>query len=190
MVKMIVGLGNPEQRYLTTRHNVGWLALDSLENKYSLNWKEKFKGAYSEINQGQEKYILLKPLTYMNKSGESVVPATSFFKVAIEDVLVIHDELDLPFGTIAYKVGGGLAGHNGLKSIAELCGSQNFARLRIGIGRPQFGSVSSYVLSDFDKEQAPFLDTYLQRIFDSLEFYMAEGLQKTIVRYNKKNVLE
>jgi PTH1 family peptidyl-tRNA hydrolase len=190
MAKIIVGLGNPEIRYELTKHNVGWLALDSLENEFSLSWREKFKGEFADINVNGEKFIILKPKTYMNLSGESVVPAATFYKVSPEDILVIHDELDLPFGTLGLKKGGGLAGHNGLKSIAGLLGSQDFLRLRIGIGRPKNGSVSSWVLSNFSSEQEPLLGDLMAEVQKAIVVYINSGFEKAARTYSKKKIFE
>ncbi len=190
MTKLIVGLGNPELRYELTKHNFGWLAVDSLENEFRLNWKEKFKGQVADIDVDSEKFIILKPKTYMNLSGESVTPAVTFYKVPPEDVLVIHDELDLPFGTIALKKGGGLAGHNGLKSIAALLGTNDFLRLRLGIGRPERGSVSSWVLSGFSEQQELQLNDLLAEIQKALLFYMKNGTTKSLKEYSKKKFFE
>ena len=144
---LIVGLGNPGTEYQKTRHNIGFLALDNLD--YSPAWKSKFKGEFALCNRDSLKIGLLKPQTYMNLSGESVFPCFQFFKIPIDRILVVYDEVDLPFGTIQLKSGGGLAGHNGLKSIVDQLGTKDFQRLRLGIGRPQRESVSNYVLLRF-----------------------------------------
>ena len=122
MDKLIVGLGNYGTKYESTRHNIGWDIFEYLSFKDRLIWKEKFKGVFASHSVNGVKYHFLKPQTYMNLSGESVAPLCSFFKVKIEDILVLHDELDLPFGTVAFKKGGGLAGHNGLKSTTRRAG--------------------------------------------------------------------
>ena len=151
MVKLLIFLGNPGKIYNKTRHNVGWLFSDNLYP--SAQWSQKF---HAEIaTEGQ--YKLLKPLTFMNESGKAVRACTDFFNFKSEEILVVHDDLELPFGTIRLQKGGGLAGHNGLKSIKSHLGSDDFLRLRFGIGRPQRGSVASYVLLPFSKEEAPLL---------------------------------
>ena len=151
MVKLLIFLGNPGKIYEKTRHNVGWLFSDNLYP--SAQWSQKF---HAEIaTEGQ--YKLLKPLTFMNESGKAVRACTDFFSIKSEEILVVHDDLELPFGTIRLQKGGGLAGHNGLKSIKSHLGSDDFLRLRFGIGRPQRGSVASYVLLPFSKEEAPLL---------------------------------
>ncbi|TDJ08937.1 MAG: aminoacyl-tRNA hydrolase [Deltaproteobacteria bacterium] len=188
--KLIVGLGNPGLEYEYTRHNIGWLALDCLENSIPLIWKEKFKGLYAQATVGGEKAYFLKPQTYMNLSGESVQALCQFFKVPRQNILVIHDEVDLPFGTLTLKNSGGLAGHNGLKSIAQLMGGQDFLRLRMGIGRPLHGSVSSYVLSSFSSEDEIILEDYLSGAADAIKIYLEKGFEKAASKYSKKNFKE
>lgn len=155
---LVVGLGNPEKKYAKNRHNVGFMVLDTLAS----DWREKWKGFYAK--DGDVTY--LKPMTFMNLSGESVQPAAAFLKAEPKDILVVHDELDLPFGDIRLKLGGGHAGHNGLRSIIACLGSPDFARLRIGIGRPPpgfRGDVADYVLSNFDGVEAAQLGEVLDR---------------------------
>jgi PTH1 family peptidyl-tRNA hydrolase len=188
MNQLIVALGNPGPKYELNRHNIGWLAVDQLKILKDAIWKEKFKGVYCEISYNGAKVYFLKPYTYMNLSGESVQALIQFFKIDIPNILVIHDELDLPWGEINYKTGGGLAGHNGLKSIAQCTGSQDFLRLRIGIGRPQHGSVSNWVLSDFPVSANVELERVLNFTEESIEYYLKNGMQKTANKYNKKNI--
>lgn len=188
MFKLIVALGNPGPDYAKTRHNVGWMFLDSLSELNSAIWKNKFKGEYSEINFKSEKVYFLKPQTFMNLSGESVLALITFFKINPEEILVVHDELDLPFGQIHFKKGGGLAGHNGLKSMANLLGTDQFSRLRIGIGRPIHGSVANWVLSPFSKDEQLQLELLLKKIHDPWVMAMIEGISKAGI-YNKKNLL-
>ncbi|MCB9060583.1 MAG: aminoacyl-tRNA hydrolase [Halobacteriovoraceae bacterium] len=184
---LIVALGNPGKEYEFTRHNIGWLCLDQWKD--SLNWKNKFKGEYDQKDYFGNKVYFLKPQTYMNLSGESVAPVKNFFKIEIQDILVIHDEIDLPYGCISFKKGGGLAGHNGLKSIASSLGTNSFNRLRMGVGRPAKGSVSNYVLSSFDKEEEIALGPYLVKSIEAIEFYLKSGIDKSANQYNKKNLI-
>jgi PTH1 family peptidyl-tRNA hydrolase len=190
MVKLIVGLGNPGPEYELTRHNIGWLVADSLKPIDGNNWKSKFKGEYTDFSYKGEKVYVLKPQTYMNLSGESVQQLCQFFKVATQEILVLHDELDLPFGQIHFKKGGGLAGHNGLKSIAKHMGTQDFLRLRLGIGRPNRGSVSNWVLGQFPKEQDIELGVVLEKSAEALIDFLDIGLSKAGTKYNKKNFLD
>ncbi len=147
MIKMIVGLGNPGLQYAKTRHNAGFWFIDSIRSG-SLALNSRFKGLVGEQMFGSNKVYLLEPETFMNKSGESVVALALFYKIMPEEILVVHDELDLAPGVARFKKGGGHGGHNGLRSIIELLGSKDFMRLRIGIGHPGHSSqVSGYVLS-------------------------------------------
>jgi PTH1 family peptidyl-tRNA hydrolase len=189
MSYLIVGLGNPGSQYEYTRHNIGWDVFEKLPFYGDLLWKEKFKGLFASIDYEGEKFYFLKPQTYMNLSGESVIPFANYFKIQQENILVIHDELDLPFGTIAFKNGGGLAGHNGLKSIAAQLGNQNFRRLRMGIGRPPRGSVSDWVLNRFQGDEAIAVDEYLEKSSMALISYMKNGFEKAAQRYSRKNLI-
>ena len=160
MIKLLCGLGNPGKEYAPTRHNAGWMVLDALG--VQLDWQKKFKATYAQdfLSPGK-KLILLKPETFMNKSGESLRACMDFFSVSPEEILVVHDELEIPFGTIEIKQGGGLGGHNGLKSVVQHIGTRDFTRLRFGLGRPAHGNVSSYVLSRFSKDEEAFLPRYI-----------------------------
>jgi len=149
--KLVVFLGNPGTQYARTRHNVGWMVADSLPG--GLSWQKKFKGRFAK--EGST-YLLL-PETYMNKSGESVQACVAYFSLDPEEVLVVHDETELPLGTLQLKAGGGTAGHNGLKSLRERLGGAGFSRVRIGIGRPDRESLSSYVLTSFRPDEEPLL---------------------------------
>lgn len=186
MFQLVVGVGNPGSQYASTRHNVAWMLLDSSD--IFSNWKSKFKGLYTEGTYKNNKLYALKPQTFMNLSGESVQPMAAFFKVAPSQILVIHDELDIPFGEVHFKMGGGLAGHNGLKSIAATLGTNDFARMRIGIGRPPHGDVSGWVLGQFSKDEQVQLPLLLQKLHDPMLTAMVDGLNKVGI-YNKKNLL-
>jgi peptidyl-tRNA hydrolase, PTH1 family len=188
--KLIVGLGNPGSEYSQTRHNIGFMVMDFLEKKYALNWKEKFKGFYAQISAGNEKIYFLKPQTYMNLSGESVSALCSFFKVEISDILVVYDEIELPFGTLVFKKGGGLAGHNGLKSIVAQMGGQDFLRLRMGVGRPVHGDVADYVLSKFSSEEKIALSNFLEGATSAVVTFIESGFEKAASEYSRKDYLK
>lgn len=188
--KLIVGLGNPGSEYSQTRHNIGFMVMDFLEKKYSLSWKEKFKGLYSQISVGDEKIYFLKPQTYMNLSGESVSALCTFFKIGISDILVVYDEIELPFATLVFKKGGGLAGHNGLKSIVAQMGSQDFLRLRMGVGRPVHGDVASYVLSKFGSEEKVILSNFLEGATGAVTTFIGSGFEKAASEYSRKDYLK
>ena len=151
---LVVGLGNPGREYASTRHNVGWLALDELvSSEPRPGWKKKFQGEFAKGTLAGRDCVFLRPETFMNESGRSVQPAMAFFHVAPRDVIVLHDELDLPFGDVRVKLGGGHAGHNGLRSLVQHLGTPDFVRVRMGVGRPPAGfagEVADYVLSSFD----------------------------------------
>lgn len=161
MRKLFVFLGNPGKVYERTRHNSGFRLCDYLYP--SLNWQKKFHALYA-----QQEIKLLKPQTFMNESGISVEEAASFFHLVPEEILVAHDDLELPLGTARLQLGGGLQGHNGLKSIREHLGSDQFARLRIGIGRPSHGSVAQFVLDPFDMDEEIALSVLFPKIQDML----------------------
>ncbi|MDR1316766.1 MAG: aminoacyl-tRNA hydrolase [Spirochaetales bacterium] len=169
MIRLLVFLGNPGREYEKTRHNAAWLVAENLPFYATLSWQEKWKGRYAVFPGGHtgEKPLgrctLLLPQTYMNLSGNCVRACMDFLKIETEELLVVHDEIELPFGTISFKQGGGSAGHNGLRSIQKNLPSAGFWRLRLGIDRPARGDVNSYVLGRFSREEEIFLDTYLKK---------------------------
>ena len=151
---LIAGLGNPGVKYAGHRHNVGFMVADALADRCAAaGFRDKFEGQFVKAHAGQDDVVILKPMTFMNLSGQSVQAAMRFFKVPVERLLVVHDELDLPFGELRLKNGGGTAGHNGLKSIVAHAGGNGFLRLRVGVGRPAHGRADSHVLSDFNAEE-------------------------------------
>jgi len=164
-VKLFVGLGNPGAKYQQNRHNVGFMAVDEIARAHSFSdWRSKFQGQMSEGKLGREKVILLKPETFMNNSGQSVGAAMRFFKLAPEDVIVFHDEIDLAPGKIRVKSGGGHAGHNGLRSIHAHAGD-TYGRVRIGVGHPGHKDrVPTYVLNDFAKADQGWLNDVIRGI--------------------------
>jgi PTH1 family peptidyl-tRNA hydrolase len=149
---LVVGLGNPGARYRDTRHNLGRRAVELIADELGGSWRSRWNGRVSELRDGDERLALLVPETFMNESGRSVAPALRFYKLPPERLVVVHDELDLELGDVRAKQGGGLAGHNGLRSLAEATGTQDFLRVRIGIGRPERGDrrpVADWVLQPF-----------------------------------------
>jgi PTH1 family peptidyl-tRNA hydrolase len=182
---LVAGLGNPGREYERTRHNTGWLALDELARRHGGSWRSKFSGSLSEVRLGDARVALLKPETYMNESGRSLGAAARFFKVEPEQVLVVHDDVDLETGRLQARAGGGLAGHNGLRSLAQHLGSQDFLRLRIGVGRPGRGdprSVADWVLSPFAPEDDA--ETLVSRAADAVEAIVGESLEAAQQRFN------
>ncbi len=149
---LVAGLGNPGARYRDTRHNLGRRAVELIADELGGSWRSRWNGRVSELREGDERLALLVPETFMNESGRSVAPALRFYKLPPERLVVVHDELDLELGDVRAKQGGGLAGHNGLRSLAEDLGTQDFLRVRIGIGRPERGDrrpVADWVLQPF-----------------------------------------
>jgi peptidyl-tRNA hydrolase, PTH1 family len=179
IVYLVVGLGNPGPKYARNRHNVGFMVVEGLADRGGAGpSRDKFKGRFTKVPLAGQDAVLLEPLTYMNLSGESVAPALQFFKVPLDRLVVVHDELDLPFGTIRLKVGGGTAGHKGPRSIVQHCGGEGFVRLRMGIGRPPGGrSVESWVLSDFDASERAELPDLVQQAGDAVELVLSRGAQ-------------
>lgn len=179
---LIVGLGNPGAEYEDTRHNVGFLVVDALCNYFesSHNYKDKWSGLYTASSFSDVKIHFLKPLTYMNRSGQSVSQPYSFFKIAPENLIVIHDDLDMAPGRVKLVKGGGNGGHNGIKSIVASIGTKEFYRLKVGIGRPgQNGvhkdfPVEKYVLSNFSREESELLVERYEPIVDGIK-YLIQG---------------
>jgi peptidyl-tRNA hydrolase, PTH1 family len=182
---LVAGLGNPGREYERTRHNAGWMVVDELARRHGGSFRSKFSGQLSETRLDELKLALLKPETYMNVSGQSIGAAGKFFKVDPADVLVVHDDVDLEPGRLQAKFGGGLAGHNGLRSIAQALGTNDFLRLRIGVGRPGRGdrrSVADYVLGGFEPEVD--VDSLIGRSADAVETMARDGLEEAQRRYN------
>ncbi len=188
---LIAGLGNPGPTYQWTRHNAGFLFLDRLAHLENISiTKKSFSGITGEWNVAGNRLILLKPQTFMNLSGNSVMQALQFYKLTLANLIVIHDELDLPFGAVRFKSGGGHGGHNGLRSIIQNLGKAEFTRLRIGIGKPVHGDTSNHVLGTFPPEQMEVLSQVLDGAMDMLQLMIKEGLPKSMSLFNNKNFLE
>src|SRR5438270_765942 len=182
---LVVGLGNPGRDYARNRHNVGSMVVDELARRHAGSWRGKFSGRLAEVRIDGHKVALLKPETYMNESGRPVQAAARFFKVEPDAILVVHDEGDFDLGRLQARRGGGLAGHNGLRSIAQQLGTSDFLRLRIGVGRPERGdprSLADYVLSDFEPHDDP--ERLVAKAADAVELLDAEGLEATQRRGN------
>ncbi len=171
---LVVGLGNPGPGYSGNRHNIGFMVVDELARIMGERFRQKFKGDHARGRLGNEDLHLLKPMTYMNRSGTSVGAAAAFFKLPPENVVVIHDELDLQFEQLRVKIGGGHAGHNGLRSIFQHFG-RDFVRVRCGIGRPAHGDVSDYVLSDFSRDERITLSHAIDDAVRAVELITGRG---------------
>ena len=184
---LVVGLGNPGREYASTRHNVGFMVADELARRHGGSWRSKFSGEVTDLRLDGARLALLKPQTYMNESGRSVAAAARFYKVDPGDLLAVHDEVDLDLGRMQARMGGGLAGHNGLRSVSAALGTAEFMRLRIGVGRPERGDprpVADWVLSPFD----PSVDVgaLVARAADAVEALARDGLEEVQQRFNER----
>ena len=181
----VAGLGNPGPRHERDRHNVGWMVIDEIARRRDASFKSKFNGRIAETRLDESRIALLKPETYMNESGRSISAAARFYKVSAGDVLVVHDDVDLELGRLQARAGGGLGGHNGLRSIAHALGTPEFLRLRIGVGRPGHGDrrgVADFVLAPFEAHEDR--DEIVSRAADAVEALVTEGLDETQRRFN------
>jgi PTH1 family peptidyl-tRNA hydrolase len=203
MIELIAFLGNPGGEYAKNRHNAGRLLAEFLPFARSLSWQKKYKGLYAGLDRAALQALspqaapvpeapgrlhFLLPGTYMNLSGEPVQAAASFFKVPPARILVVHDELELPLGTVSFKFSGGLGGHNGLRSMKACFGSPDFWRLRIGIGRPNHDDISGWVLSDFNAAEQPVLDQVLEAAAAALTRAILEGPENLLPEWHKKKL--
>jgi PTH1 family peptidyl-tRNA hydrolase len=180
---LIAGLGNPGARYERTRHNAGFWVADELARRYSGAWREKFTGLVAKVPHAGVELVLLKPQTFMNVSAQAVQPALQFFGLSAAQLVVVHDDLDLPLGKVRVKVGGGHGGHNGLRSITGAIGS-DYIRVRCGIGRPEKGDVSAFVLSPFAKDEIPFVEAMVSRATDAVELVASKGAADAMNKFN------
>jgi PTH1 family peptidyl-tRNA hydrolase len=182
---LVVGLGNPGREYARHRHNAGWMVLDEIARRHGASWKGKFSGQLAELRLDGHRVALLKPETYMNESGQSVAAAARFYKLEPDAILVVHDEGDFDLGRLQARKGGGSAGHNGLRSIAQHLKTPEFMRLRIGVGRPGRGdprSVADYVLSPFQLDED--VGALVSRAADAVETVAREGVEAAQQRFN------
>lgn len=191
--KLIVGLGNPEAKYAKTRHNIGFEVVDALADAWQLSWQEnrRFQGAIAEKKSNpQHKVYLLKPLTYMNRSGQSIRAVLDWYKLSTTDVLVIYDDMDLPLGRMRLRLSGSAGGHNGMKSIIAHLGNQNFPRLRIGIGKSnEVDATISHVLGRFSPQEKKVVDKVLPLAVDAIEMSLQEGVAKSMSLFNSQTVV-
>lgn len=185
---LIVGLGNPGPKYLLTRHNVGFICLDRYVDSLNLSgWSTQEKALLLKIKGQENELFLTKPQTYMNLSGESVQPLMAYYKIPLENLIVLHDEIDIPFGKLRIQKNRGAGGHNGLKSINERLGTQDYARIKIGVGRPPHPemNVADYVLQNFSNEEQTQLPDFLDTIGDALDALITVGLDRASTQFNK-----
>jgi PTH1 family peptidyl-tRNA hydrolase len=199
MIELVAFFGNPGPEYAKNRHNAGRLLAEYLPFASELNWQAKHRGLYAGLDPAllpappsgprPDPVRLLMPETYMNRSGESVLAAASFFKIPPDRILVVHDELELPLGTASFKFSGGLGGHNGLRSMRACFGTADFWRLRIGIGRPNHHDISGWVLSDFSAPEREILDQVLSAAAEALIRALEAGPETLLPEWNKKPVI-
>ena len=183
---LFVGLGNPGSQYENTRHNIGFKVIDKLVNDFSARdiSKTSFQGKLYRSGNS----LFLKPTTFMNLSGKSVQPVKDFFKVALEDVIVIHDDIDLPFGAVRFKRGGGHGGHNGLRSLDAYI-TKEYLRVRVGVGKPERKSqVADYVLHDFSQDEVPMLETLMVHVAEACKVLSKEELNEVKSKYSLKSI--
>ncbi|MDO5707799.1 MAG: aminoacyl-tRNA hydrolase [Andreesenia angusta] len=183
---IIVGLGNPGNKYKGTKHNIGFEVIDRLSSEYNISLnKIKFKSIYGEINIDGEKVILMKPQTFMNNSGEAVREIQSYFKIPIENIIVIQDDIDLDIGKLRLRRKGSAGSHNGLKSIIYLLKDDRFPRVKIGVGRQREGqNLADYVLSGFRKEDIETVEIAIERAADAVVSIVADGIDKAMNKFN------
>lgn len=187
-MKIIAGLGNPGSEYAKTKHNVGFMFIDALADALNVtNWQDKFDAKIGEARIGSEKVLLVKPQTYMNDSGRAVGPLMKFYKLPPEDLIVVHDDMDIPAGTIRIRKKGSAGGHNGIKSILAHVGDEHFARVRIGIGRPLPGwTVVNHVLAPFTDEDAPKIQEAIKYLLPAVECIVTDDVDMAMNKYNPK----
>jgi PTH1 family peptidyl-tRNA hydrolase len=189
-VILVVGLGNPGPRYEKTRHNVGFVVVDRLLEKVpDARWSSRFSGDYAQGDLSGTRVGLLKPGTYMNESGRSVRAAAAFYKISASDIVVVHDELDLPLATVRVKRGGGEAGHNGLRSVSQELGTQDYVRVRLGVGKPPpdfAGGGADYVLQAFAPAERALVDDLLDRGAAAVTLIAARGLEEAMNRTSRR----
>ncbi|HHX63052.1 MAG TPA: aminoacyl-tRNA hydrolase [Epulopiscium sp.] len=187
-MKLIIGLGNPGKEYTKTRHNIGFEAVDALADNYNINInKSKFKALYGEGKVGNEKVVLVKPQTYMNLSGESVKAFATWYKIKEKDILIIYDDVSLPPGKLRIRIKGSAGGHNGIKSIIQHLGTNEFERLKVGIGeKPQGWNLADYVLSRFTNAELKSIEQTMEDIVGATTLIIEKGIQDAMNKYNPK----
>ena len=189
-MRMIIGLGNPGREYTETRHNIGFMVLRELAQRYNPPTpKSRFRAEISEFFLGTEKVVLVAPQTFMNASGVSVQQAINWYKLEIDDTLVVYDDLDMPFGQLRFRANGSAGGHNGIKSIIEQLGTSDFPRLKVGIGRGP-GTAVAHVLSRFNPEETAALPEVISRAADAVELWIRHGLLTAMNAANQRPASE
>jgi len=187
-VKLVCGLGNPGERYARTRHNVGFLAMESFGHQCNASWNERWQSRNARVSLEGTDILLLMPMTFMNLSGHAVSQAARYFRIPVEDLLVVHDDADLPLGRAQMKVGGGDNGHRGVRSVIEQLGTRDFARIRIGVGRPrkEAEDMVDHVLSPFSQQEEEALATSLQAAVEGIRDWVLGGVPRAQNRLNRR----
>lgn len=186
-MKLIAGLGNPGLNYFNTRHNVGFEAIDKFISLHKINMSVKFKSLIAIENIAGEKIIIAKPQTYMNLSGEAILQICSFYKIELSDVIIIHDDIDIELGKIKIKQNGSSGGHNGIKNIILHLGTENFNRIRIGIGKkPEQLQLNDFVLGKFFDSEKVLIDEAINKTCEAIEFIMQENILAAMNKYNTR----
>lgn len=185
-MKLIVGLGNPGPKYLNTRHNIGFLVVDAMAQEESLDFKAEHFALTKKITLEQQPCLLVKPQTFMNLSGQSVRALMDYYKINLEDLLVIHDEVDLPFQQLRFQIRRGHGGHNGIRNVHQVLGTDNYARLKLGVGRPTHPSqeVANYVLESFSKSEFNELPDFIGLAAEAVVFFIENGIEKAANKFN------
>lgn len=184
-MKLIVGLGNPTKEYENTRHNVGFMVMDHLADELNVTIStSKFKGEYVKFKYHGEDVILLKPMTYMNNSGESVIQVMKYFKIDVSDLLVVYDDMDMPVGKLRLRESGSAGGHNGMKSIIAHVGTQSFKRIRVGIDKHPRIPVVDYVLGHFNKDEKPLIDEGIDHAVKAIQLYLDKDFIAAMNKFN------
>ncbi len=186
---LVVGLGNPGRRYARTRHNAGFLVVDRLAERWRASVERKqFKALVDSARIGSTPVVLCKPQTFMNLSGDAVASLRGYYKVEVEDIVVVHDDVDLPLGDVRLKKGGGHGGHNGLRDLHKKLGTNGYARVRFGVSRPPEGwDTADYVLGKFTDAEASDLDASIDRAADAVEAALSEGVSKAMQHVNDRS---
>jgi PTH1 family peptidyl-tRNA hydrolase len=188
-VKLIAGLGNPGPRYAESRHNVGFGVVDRLARRWNVDlsgYERRFEGVLGEAQAAGQRVLLLKPATYMNLSGKSVAGVWRYYKLALEDLMVVYDDLDLPVGQVRVRAAGSAGGHKGIADVLRHCGSDAVARVRIGIDKVHASATTEYVLGRFRPDEQPLIDAAIETAADACQTWLREGIEPTMNRYNRK----
>ncbi|MER3445328.1 MAG: aminoacyl-tRNA hydrolase [Candidatus Dadabacteria bacterium] len=186
---LVAGLGNPGKEYSSSRHNIGFMVVDEIARRLGISLKKRgFRSLFAKAPLEEKKLLLLKPQTYMNLSGEAISDVVEFFKIPLKDVIVVHDEIDLPLGSMKIKTGGGSAGHKGIQSIISCLGDSGFVRVRVGIGKPiQKSGVIGHVLSGFEGGEKKIMEDMVDRAADAVSEIILRGLESAMNKFNRKD---